>query len=296
MHTTHPASRAAHLGALALVVAALAAACADTSYKTTDAKISDAADAGGEGKPELDWGSFDVPPLPDGFELGKSVVYAHDAKALYEVDPETLAVTKVADFVWPAAADKMTDLAVDQSGRMIGVSGGFVYAVDPKTGACTELSQLPAETLFVGLSFIAQESGGPEILVGIDKTGGRVDRIDPQSGQTTTIGTFGKRLLASGDIVSVKGLGTVATVIDGESETDFLARVDTSTGEATLIGDTGFSKIFGLGYWKGKLYAFTTAGEFVLLDVKTGAGTLVQADTGIVWWGAGVTTSAPVID
>jgi len=294
MYTIHRASRAALACSAVLLAAALAAACADTAYKTTDAKTT--ADAGGDAGPELDWGSFDVPPLPDGFELGKAVVYAHDALTLYEVDPETLAVTKVADFGWPAEPDKMTDLAVDQAGRMLGVSRGYVYGVDPKTGACTALSQLPAETHFVGLSFIAQKSGGPEMLVGIDKTGGRVDRIDPQSGQTVAIGTFGNGLLASGDIVSVKGLGTVATVIDGKSETDFLARVDESNGKATVIGDTGFKSIFGLGYWKGKLYAFTSAGEFVLLDVKTGAGTLVQADTGVLWWGAGVTTSAPVID
>lgn len=272
----------------------LAAACADTSYKESDANV--AVDAGGDFKQELDWGSFDVPPLPDGFELGKSVVYAHGATDLYEVDPESLAVTKVADFVWPGEADKMTDLALDQSGRMVGVSRTHVYAVDPKTGACSVLSELPEGAYAVGLSFIARESGAPEMLVGIDKADGRVYRIDPQSGATAEIGTFGNGLLASGDIVSVKGLGTVATVIDGESENDFLARVDVSTGKATVIGDTGYRSIFGLGYWKDKLYAFTSGGEFLLLDVATGAGTLVEADTGVAWWGAGVTTSAPVID
>ena len=103
--------------------------------------------------------------------------------------------------------------------------------------------------------------------------------------------------LASGDIVSVKGFGTVATLVKANEQnpTDWLARVDPYTGKATPIGDTGIDRIWGLGYWEGKLYGFTSDAEFVLIDRNTGKATLVSTDN-ISWWGAGVTTEAPVIN
>jgi hypothetical protein len=40
------------------------------------------------------------------------------------------------------------------------------------------------------------------------------------------------------------------------------------------------------------VFGFTSAGEFVLINPETGAGTLVTSDPTISWWGAGVTTAA----
>jgi len=44
----------------------------------------------------------------------------------------------------------------------------------------------------------------------------------------------------------------------------------------------------------GKVHGFTNGDQFVLLDPATGAGMLVQSST-VSWWGAGVTTKAPVV-
>ena len=43
------------------------------------------------------------------------------------------------------------------------------------------------------------------------------------------------------------------------------------------------------------MFGFTSGQTFVLIDVTTGAASLVEAGD-VSWWGAGVTTSAPVID
>ena len=56
----------------------------------------------------------------------------------------------------------------------------------------------------------------------------------------------------------------------------------------------GFSGVWGLGFWKGKLFGFTQGGQFLTIDPMTGAGTLVQGN-GPEWWGAAVTTVAPII-
>ena len=76
---------------------------------------------------------------------------------------------------------------------------------------------------------------------------------------------------------------------------DKLARLAPMTFAATTIGtDTGFDHIWGIAYWKNKIYGFTDTGQFILIDPNTGAGTLVSTSTES-WWGAAVTTLAPVI-
>lgn len=285
---TKAAGRA--LGSVVLALALVPTGCTDTST-FVDARLpTDGSTADGSNGDSYA-GRLDYGPGSDAVYSGNPVVYAHTADTLYEVDPTTLKVSKVADFSWSPATDRMTDLAVDREGRMIGVSSKASYRVDVKTGHCQRLAALPRH--FVGLSFV--NDGGKETLVGITRDNGSVYRIDPKTGSETLIGTFGGGYNASGDIVSVRGFGTVATVVNSTQTNDQLVRVDPKTGAASLIGDTGFRKIWGLGFWKSKLYGFSEAGEFLLIDVKTAKGSLVSKSPSTAWWGAGVTTVAPVI-
>jgi hypothetical protein len=110
----------------------------------------------------------------------------------------------------------------------------------------------------------------------------------------------GMDIISSGDIVYVRGFGTVATVDVGGTQ-DFLATIDPANNwTATPIGTgTGFDRIFGVAFWGGTLYGFVdggsgNGGSFIRLDRATGAGALLRADT-IRWFGAGVTTVAPII-
>jgi hypothetical protein len=225
--------------------------------------------------------------------LGEPVVYAHTASELYKIDPDSLAIRLVAPFSWPSLPDEMTDIALDKAGKMIGISFNKVYSVDPKTATCTYLA--PLSRSFNGLSFIAPASAeGKEYLMAT-ALDGSVFRIDPNTGLSTTVGNLGVGFGSSGDLVSIKGFGTVATVKEIGKVTDWLARVDPVTGKATLIGDTRFSKVWGLGFWKNKVYGFAESGQFILIDVKSGAGQLVPGPER-AWWGAGVTTVAPVIE
>jgi hypothetical protein len=106
---------------------------------------------------------------------------------------------------------------------------------------------------------------------------------------------MGGMYVSSGDIVAVDSFGTVQTVPGGSSG-DVLVRLADGTFAATPIGTgTGFTDIWGLAYWKNKVYGFTNSGEFVLVDPSTGSATLVT-NNGVAWWGAAVTTVAPVIN
>jgi len=224
-------------------------------------------------------------------------VYAQTASTLYRVDPDSLAITKIGDFGWPASVgtDQMTDIAIDKNGQMIGVSFSRVYRVDPTNAACVLLSSSLGGT-FNGLSFVpAAMLGmtGDDVLVGTENNDGKVFKIDPMTGATTQVGNMGGSFVSSGDLVAVEGFGTVQTVTGSSS--DVLATLAPQTFAANAVGGgTGFGMIWGVAFWKNKIYGFTETGDFILIDPTTGTGTRVTS-TGQAWWGAAVTTLAPVV-
>lgn len=223
-------------------------------------------------------------------------IYAHTASQLYRVDPDTLAITLAGNFSFAGGgSDQITDIAIDQSGLMIGISFTSVYRIDVTTAVCTRLSQ-NLTTTFNGLSFVpASQVGqsGADILVATQNTSGVVSSINTQTGAVATIGNMGS-FSSSGDLVSIVGLGTLQTADNG-SNPDTLVRLAPNTFAATAIGTTtGFVDIWGIAYWKDKIFGFTEGGQFITIDPTTGVGTLVQG-SGPKWWGAAVTTLAPVI-
>jgi len=231
----------------------------------------------------------------DGSNPEVTYVYAHTSSELYKVDPDTLNITKVGNFVWSNGTDTMTDIAIDKTGLMIGVSYTAVYRVDVTTAVATRLSTGLSGT-FNGLSFVPAAmlgQTGDDVLVGTRNADGIVFRIDPMTGGSTQIGNMGG-FSSSGDLVAVTNFGTVQTADNGLSN-DRLVRLAPQTFAASAVGaDIGYSDIWGVAFWKNKIFGFTNAGQFVTIDPNTGVGTLVQAN-GPEWYGAAVTTSAPVI-
>ncbi len=228
-------------------------------------------------------------------DVSVTFVYAHTASALYKVDPDTLAITMIGNFAWSNGSDSMTDIAIDKTGVMIGVSFTAVYRIDVTTAVATRMSDGLSGT-FNGLSFVpAAMLGmtGDDVLVGTRNADGVVFRIDPMTGHASAIGNMGS-FSSSGDLVAVTNFGTVQTADSGFAA-DRLVRLAPQTFAGTPVGtDIGYSDIWGVAYWKGKIFGFTSSGEFVTIDPTTGVGTLVQSN-GPAWWGAAVTTSAPVI-
>ena len=249
-----------------------------------------------DGNPDASTADATNHPPTDGTEQVTTFVYAHTASQLYRVDPDTLAVTLVGNFtITGGGSDQITDIAIDKSGQLVGISFTAVYRIDPATAAATRLSQNLTGT-FNGLSFVpADQLGttGPDVLVATRNADGGVFRIDPMTGATSPIGNMGG-FSSSGDLVSVAGFGTLQTADNGFGP-DRLVRLAPNTFAATPIGtDIGFADIWGIAYWKDKVFGFTDGGQFITIDPKTGVGTLVQGN-GPRWWGAAVTTAAPVI-
>jgi hypothetical protein len=223
------------------------------------------------------------------------VVYAHSADRLFRVDPDSLDVREVGVFHRQGAPTAfvggVTDIAIDRVGRIVGLTTAELLEIDALDAACKTIAQLPSGPLFNGLSWVRGEQMTEELVAtGYD---GSVYRIDPTTGASSLMGTLGASLRSSGDLVSVASYGTLATVTG--SGGDMLVRMDPRTGHAVTIGAIGFDKVWGLGFWGNRVFGFTDLGQFLLVDPSTGAGRLQRALPGLRFWGAGVTTSAPVI-
>ena len=244
--------------------------------------------------PELpDAGTDAAQPLP---LPPNAAVYSHTATALYRVNYDTLEVVKVGDFAGEFVMDQMTDLAMDATGVMIGISFNQVYRVDPTKATATKIGVSTLQQAFNGLSFVpsmlALGTPGPDVLVSSRNLDGRVFQIDTASGAVSQLGDMGA-YKSSGDIVGIHGFGMVATVVGPGAGGDVLVRLAPTTFAATPIGTaTGMAGLWGLGYWKQRLFGFSNAGDFVEIDPTSGVATPIRK-TADAWWGAAVTTAAP---
>lgn len=287
-----------------------------------------------------------------------TIIYAHTGKALYQGDPNTrpLALAEVGPIdctvadagVRPPDAGKvesMTDIAIDRSGQLYGVTSSAVYPLTVETGwvRCGAKRPLPSSG-FMGLTFapagVLRET---EMLVAAN-TAGELWSIDEQ-GQTTQVGSFGKVPAndgqghdykathvgkdweLSGDIVFLTNGGNwagFATVVDCPNPpwktncnaVDTLVEIDVSKlkagntasvtksvrGQVVKTDDasctdsaTGYGNMYGVAAWNDKVYGFSDAKQVVEISNADGSACAVPNTTPQYWYGAGVTTLAPVI-
>jgi hypothetical protein len=225
-----------------------------------------------------------------------SEVFGHSAGTLYRLDPVTKAVTVVGDF---AGCGPVIDIALDEKSSLIAASYQALYTVDKANASCTEIAKGDYPN---SLSFVPKGTvdANEEALVGYDM--GDYLRIDVKTGSVTKIGALGGSFVSSGDIVSVKGGKTYLTVKGGSCDTnDCLVEVDPKTGKMIKNwGSIEHQLVFGLSFWGGKVYGFDESGS--LFEVTFGTNQLAtteipipQAPTGLAFWGAGSSTSAPLV-
>ena len=244
-----------------------------------------------------------IPVTDRGPALDQTVIYAHSDTELFTVDPRTDAFRSVGMFRYPSGDRNnhtMTDIAVNAMGEVVGVTHDALWRIDATNASCTLIRTLPDERVFVGLTYLPAGvlDADREVLVGGTISDGTYWRIDPETGRSTMLGRFrvgSTNYILSGDIVSIAGAATYVTVRRSNASStsnDQLATVNVNTGALTLVGDTGFDRIFGLGYWRSTLFGFTREGEFIRLASDTGRGRRVSSPA-MQFSGAGVTTVAP---
>jgi hypothetical protein len=246
---------------------------------------------------------------PDGTPFEQSLVYGHSGTELYRIDTTNLDTVDVGPFGAALGPASMTDIAVDKDGNMIGVSLSKIFSVDPDTGAATYLADFQGTGNLTSLSFVPLDPTDPQSAERLVTAGdnGDVYEVDPLTGNTTLLGNYGMngadQIVSSGDIVSVRGAGTFATVdaTANFTDPDYLAVIDPTDYHATLVGtvSTGADRIFGLAYWGGTLFGFVdkgsgNGGQLVTIDPTSGVAT-PATNQSFRWYGAGVTTIAPIV-
>ena len=288
-----------------LLISALAvtlAGCAGSTGRTGFEEEKPAPADNGTTAP-VPTGNFDNQPpgeAPEAPEVHE--VYGHSATTLYKLEPATKEVTVIGGFKY---CEQVIDIALDEKSTLYAVSYDVLYTVDKKTATCTELQRGKFPN---SLSFVPKGTLDPneEALVGYE--GGDYVRIDLKNGSQSVIGKLdnGSKLISSGDVVSVKGGKTYLTVkgkntkLNCES-TDCLVEVDPQTGKMIKEwGSIEHQKVFGLSFWGGKVYGFDEKGN--LFEVTFGTNKIVtttipipQKPADLSFWGAGSSTSAPLV-
>ena len=257
----------------------------------------------------------DAPPdrpdvADDGPDISSVLIYAHSRNTLYTFSPYTLTVTEIGVFTLPdgTPAPYMLDLAVNEAGDVYTSSDTSLYRCDPATARVTLVGDfgLTDEELYA-LTFLPEGvlRSDREAMIGATNSGAYYE-VNVETAEATYLGQYPDGWLSSGDIVSIVGLGTYATLKRYDyPSSDMLAEM-TFRGDGSVAariigaidnpGGEQFRELFGLGYWGRSLYGFSNSGQLVEIDRDTAEGTLVTTATGTSqFWGAGVTTVAPVI-
>ncbi|HET7852526.1 MAG TPA: hypothetical protein VFK91_07255 [Methyloceanibacter sp.] len=232
-------------------------------------------------------GSGGGPPL-------QAEVFAHSPDTLFRLDPVTKQITTVGPFTGKDP-NGMIDIALDKAGAMYGATFGGLYRIDKKTAGCTMIAPGNYPN---SLSFVPEGTVDPtkEALVGY--VGSTYVRIDTTTGQISNIGTLTGGYISSGDVVSVIGGGTYLTVKGGNCN-DCILEVNPTTGALVkLIGPVQHPDVFGLAFWGGTAYGFDQGGVLFQIDLTNGMTIDIpfpNPPPGLIFWGAGSTTSAPVM-
>jgi len=290
------------ISALAVILAGCAGATERKGFEEGTLPAPEPGDTPAPG-PTGDFSKEPPPEAPEPPEVHE--VYGHSAKTLYKLEPATKAVTVVGEF---KNCESIIDIALDENSTLYAVSYEVLYTVDKNTAECTELhsGQYPNSLSFVPKGTI---DANEEALVGYEL--GDYVRIDIKTGARTVLGKLdnevdnSRRLVSSGDIVSVKGGKTFLTVKGGNKsgcdKTDCLVEVDPKNGKMIKNwGSIEHQKVFGLSFWGGKVYGFDEKGN--LFEVTFGTNKIVtttipipQKPADLSFWGAGSSTSAPLV-
>ncbi len=302
------AGDAAQADAMADAAGSDASAADASDPDGVDATAQDASDAAAAdtSDPDVDWSDLLDPQDTGSSDTGSDTgggsaapvgqLYAESPDELYRLDLATKSFAKVGKFTFNKNPGEVTDIALDQDGSLYAITNDDLFTCTVEGAKCTWLAALPS--IFNGLTFVPKGTVSPteDTLIGISQDGAWTQITFAGSKVSLKkLGTYANGWLSSGDAFSVEGIGTYAT-LKGKGNSDSLASIDPKTGKILkVIGETGAKGLYGLAWWSGVFYAFSSDSNVYTLDVSTGKASVIkgiQAPTGIKWWGAGVSTRA----
>ncbi|MEZ4382973.1 MAG: MopE-related protein [Nannocystaceae bacterium] len=252
-------------------------------------------DSDNDGIPDADDPFPDDDMLPG--QANGNLVYAHTSSRLYTMDVNTYEIVQIGNFTYNQSPGSVTDIALDRWGVLYAITFNDLFVCNPNDAKCYYLADLPGGSTN-GLTMIPPGVLDPndDTLVAIANSGSwhKVTLIGNQA-MFTQIGSYGNGYSSSGDVFSISGVGTYgATDKQGVPGADVIVEANPMNGNVVSDIATlqGYSGIYGLAGWEGKIFAFNSSGQVILVDPNDGTYEVV-AMTGNSWWGAGVYSVLP---
>ena len=152
----------------------------------------------------------DVIVTPIGDASDASQVYAHSGTTLYRVDTNTFEPVMVG-VMSGLGTQSLTDLAIDKTGLMVGITLDKLYDIDSSSGSVSLVRALTGSaTGLTSLSYIPTNLSDPnstDILVSANDQGD-VFQLDSVTGDATLLGSYGSnaqgKIISSGDLIGVR--------------------------------------------------------------------------------------------
>jgi hypothetical protein len=195
--------------------------------------------------------------------------FAQDSSTLYDIRIPSGVVKTIGP-----TGTQLTDVALDPSNVLYGISFDSLVTVDQNTG-----STMLTATLNAGSLNGADSSPAGVLYV---SGGSSLYTVNVSTGALTYVMSFPAGLTSSGDLAFV-GSTLLATGAGGG--TDDLVSFDLSTKTSSVVGSIGYTCIWGLAAYGTTLYGLTCEGRILSIDPSTGKGAELNK-VSTAFWGA----------
>jgi hypothetical protein len=165
----------------------------------------------------------------------------------------------------------LTDIASNKN-EIFGITFTGLYKIDPLSGSFSLIGDLGGR----GFNALGFTTDGVLYAAG----GSKFYKVDTKTGKANLVSDLGSDFLSDGDLAFDPDDKSFWATSNG-TKSDILYKISLD-GTATKVGEIGFSQVFGLSLGNdGNLFGYTSKGEQILLNEKTGVGTLEQNITGL---------------
>ena len=211
-------------------------------------------------------------------------LYAASNQMLYRLDVDLKTSTLVGP-IGPTGDPIDIDGLALYGHTLIGITdgGGNLISIDKDTGLTTSTLTLTPLGAYGGMTVIpaGELEQLPVVLAGLANDG-QLHRIDPATGFVGAVGSFGSGYRFFSDLAWVKGAGLYATLTGGNCQDVCFAKIDPTTGAATVFRSNLGTNLYGLSGYRGKLWAFNSAGPILSVNQTTGL-MAIEFDPQVPW-------------
>ncbi|VXB87839.1 hypothetical protein PSEUDO8AS_40114 [Pseudomonas sp. 8AS] len=199
--------------------------------------------------------------------------YADNQGNVGVLDPTTGARTPIGN-----AGQVFTDIAVDATGKLFGITFTSLYSINPLTGASSHVG-----TFGGSVNALVGSPDGRLFAAGND---GTLFEISTTTGAATTLGSFGAT--SAGDLLFADNALYLS------SSAGSIVKFDLSSNSVSTVISGLPATLYNLAQTANGTYASTADGQIYLIDLDSGVAT----NTGVVSSGAQIWgfATAPVVD